>query len=135
MIVKGSREREIHVNATTANKMVLLAFLCKHQERIQRPLLELTSVNEDMLEDIERQKQLEDQYKIEMATADPPSFPLDDANVPSPSMPFKRTSVEGEALRVSRCLTAPGTMHMSLQPTKTHHSVKIIQIIPLWTIR
>jgi hypothetical protein len=47
MIVKGSREREIHVNATAANKMVLLAFLCMHQERIQRPLRELTSVDEE----------------------------------------------------------------------------------------
>jgi hypothetical protein len=81
MIVKGSREREIHVNATATNKMVLLAFLCKHQERFQWPLLELTSVDEDMLEDIERQKQLEDQYKTEKVPADPPSLPLDDANV------------------------------------------------------
>jgi hypothetical protein len=62
MIVKNCRDSEIHVNATAASKMVLLAFLCMHQERIQRPLLELTSVDEDMLEDIERQKQLEDRY-------------------------------------------------------------------------
>jgi hypothetical protein len=81
MIVKNCRDSEIHVNATAASKMVLLAFLCKHQERIQRPLLELTSVDEDMLEDIERQKQLEDLYTNGRAPADPPSLPLDDANV------------------------------------------------------
>jgi hypothetical protein len=81
MIVKNCRDSEIHVNATAANKMVLLAFLCMHQERIQRPLLELTSVDEDMLEDIERQKQLEDRYTNERVSSDPPSLPLDDANV------------------------------------------------------
>ena len=56
--MKNSRDSEIHVNATTASKMVLLAFLCKHQERIQRPLFKLTNVDKDMLEDIEQQKQL-----------------------------------------------------------------------------
>jgi len=81
MIVKNCRDSEIHVNATAASKMVLLAFLCMHQERIQRPLLELTSVDEDMLEDIERQKQLEDRYTNERVSSDPPSLPLDDANV------------------------------------------------------
>jgi hypothetical protein len=81
MIVKNCRDSEIHVNATAANKMVLLAFLCMHQERIQRPLLELTSVDEDILDDIERQKQLEDRYMNEKVSSDPPSLPLDDANV------------------------------------------------------
>ena len=81
MIVKNCRDSEIHVNATAASKMVLLAFLCMHQERIQRPLLELTSVDEDILEDIERQKQLEDRYMNEKVSSDPPSLPLDDANV------------------------------------------------------
>ena len=81
MIVKNCRDSAVHVNATAANKMVLLAFLCMHQERIQRPLLELTSVDEDILEDIERQKQLEDRYMNEKVSSDPPSLPLDDANV------------------------------------------------------
>jgi acylphosphatase len=81
MIVKNCRDGEVHVNATAASKMVLLAFLCKHQERIQRPLFEMTNVDEDMLEDIERQMQLEEQYLNEKARADPPSLPLDEANV------------------------------------------------------
>ena len=67
MIVKNCRDGEVHVNATAASKMVLLAFLCKHQERIQRPLFEMTNVDEDMLEDIERQMQLEEQYLNEKA--------------------------------------------------------------------
>jgi hypothetical protein len=81
MIVKNCRDGEVHVNATAASKMVLLAFLCKHQERIQRPLFEMSNVDKDMLEDIERQMQLEEQYLNEKARADPPSLPLDEANV------------------------------------------------------
>ena len=81
MIVKNCRDSDVHVNATATCKMVLLAFLCKHQERIQRPLFEMSTVDEDMLEDIERQMQLEEQYMNEKTEADPPSLPLDEANV------------------------------------------------------
>ena len=81
MIVKGCRDRSIHVSASAVNKMGLLAFLCMHHERIQRPLLDMTSIDEDMLEDIERQKKLEDHYNNDKPTSDPPNLPLDDANV------------------------------------------------------
>ena len=81
MIVKNCRDSDVHVNATAASTMVMLAFLCMHRERIQRPLFELTNVDEDMLEDIERQMQLEDWYMNEKAPSDPPSLPLDEANV------------------------------------------------------
>ena len=50
-------------------------------ERIQRPILDMTSIDEDMLDDIERQKKVEDHYKDEKPTSDPPSLPLDDANI------------------------------------------------------
>ena len=80
-IVKGCRDQRIHVSATATGKMGLLAFLCMHHERIQRPILDMTSIDEDMLEDIERQKKLEDHYKDEKPTSDPPSLPLDDANI------------------------------------------------------
>ena len=42
MIVKGCRDQSIHVSVSAVNKMGLLAFLCMHHERIQRPLLCLT---------------------------------------------------------------------------------------------
>jgi hypothetical protein len=81
MILKGCRDQNIHVSASAVNKMALLAFLCMHHERIQRPLLDMTSIDEDMLDDIERQKKLEDHYKDDKPTSDPPSLTLDDANV------------------------------------------------------
>ena len=81
MIVKGCRDSSIHVSASAVNKMGLLAFLCMHHERIQRPLLDLTSIDEDMLEDIERQKKLEDHYNNDKPSSDPPSLTLDDATV------------------------------------------------------
>jgi len=81
MIVKGCRDANIHVSVSASNKMALLAFLCMHHDRIQRPLLDMTSIDEDMLDDIERQKKLEDQYKDDKPTSDPLSLPLDDANV------------------------------------------------------
>ena len=81
MIVKGCRDASIHVSVSASNKMALLAFLCMHRHRIQRPLLDMTSIDEDMLDDIERQKKLEDQYKDDKPTSDPPSLPLDDPNV------------------------------------------------------
>lgn len=73
VIVKGCRDQNIHVSATAIGKMALLAFLCMHHERIQQPLLDMTSINEDMLDDIERQKKLEDHYKDEKPTSDPPT--------------------------------------------------------------
>jgi len=81
MIVKGCRDQNIHVSVSAINKMVLLAFLCMHHERIQRPLLDMTSINEDMLDDIKQQKKLEDQYKDDKPTSDPLSLALDDPNV------------------------------------------------------
>ena len=81
MIVKGCRDQSIHVSVSAVIKMGLLAFLCMHHERIQRPLLCLTSIDEDMLDDIERQKKLEYQYKDDKPTSDMPSLSLDDANV------------------------------------------------------
>jgi hypothetical protein len=81
VIVKGCRDKNIHISATAINKMMLLNFLCMHHERIQRPLLDLTCVDEDMLDDIERQKKHEDHYKDDKPTSDPPSLTLDDVNI------------------------------------------------------
>jgi len=52
MIVKGCRDQNIHVSVSVSatNKMALLAFLCMHHQRIQRPLLDMTSIDEDMLD-------------------------------------------------------------------------------------
>jgi hypothetical protein len=79
VIVKGCRDQGIHVSATAINKMMLLTFLCMHHERIQRPLLDLTCVDEDMLDNIERQKKHEDHYKDDKPTSDLPGLTLDDA--------------------------------------------------------
>jgi hypothetical protein len=43
VIMKGCRDQSIHVSATAIGKMGLLAFLCMHHERIQRPILDMTS--------------------------------------------------------------------------------------------
>lgn len=58
-----------------------IAFLCMHYERIQQPILYMTSIDEDMLEDIEWQKKLEDQYNDTKAASDPPSLTLNEANL------------------------------------------------------
>ena len=80
-IMKGCRDATIHVPVLSFKVMQLLVFLCKHHERIQRPLLDLCVINEDMLIDIERQKQLEEQYIKTKDNVDPASLNLDDASV------------------------------------------------------
>ena len=99
VVVKGCRDKGIHVSATAINKMALLAILCMHHERILRPLLDMTSINEDMMDDIERQKKLEDHYKDDKPSSDPPNLPLNDANI------TKSISTFEEDLRRRRGIT------------------------------